>query len=762
MGNLPQDPKASCDPGAPADCEPPNLRLHANPFVTKLNPDGTALAYSTYLGGYGDDAAFGIAVDSAGQAYVTGVADSVNFPGTAEGTIPGFPNTGPTGRYVAHPTCPNCGSHLNGILPPYNSDTPPQFSDAFITKLNAAGNALIYSTYLGGSGDDVAHGLVHSTRAGAHGVYLSGLTGSQDLPPPPDACPPGTSPCPPPPPSPWFKFPVTADAFQSVHAPGRTQRCDGLPSTSTADDYPCSPLPANPSEDAFIVRLNDNADESPAAPIGSGGVTAPDFSISANPSSLSIPLGGPGAGTGGFTVATSSAGGFTGPVSLTASVTPASGLAVSPTSTTVSWGGTAYPATTFNLNATAPGTYSVSIVGTAGALTHTATVSVTVVAPDFSITANPNAVTFPMAGGSASFSVPTSAVGGLSQPLTITPAVTSGLTFTPTSATVSPGSTASFMVQASTSGTRNVTITGSCTACGLGGSNLSRTTVLKVTARPANFTLGASPTSVIVSRDGGSATSVVSISPVDNFTGPITLTNSWETSAPAGLSISPSGPVVKTGAPYSATTFTVTSTAAVVPGTYTVTITGKGGSPLLTRTRAITVVVPDHTGLRSPTINSSANSSGDGNGFEVTPTNAYADDGLFAVDNDSGASSSTSCTGSNKDSHRFYGYGVTIPAGRTVTGLEVRLDAKADSTTGTPKMCVQLSWNGGSSWTTIKSTPTLTTGELTYVLGKANDTWGRTWTAANFTNFQVRIINVSGSGTSDFFLDWVAVKVHYK
>jgi hypothetical protein len=118
--NLPQDPIAACGPNAPEDCIPPNKRLHANALVTKLNPTGTALSYSTYLGGYGDDAGFGITVDSAGQAYVTGIAESTNFPGTADsGTLTAvFPNVHPLGKYLAHPACPNCGAYLNGIMPP--------------------------------------------------------------------------------------------------------------------------------------------------------------------------------------------------------------------------------------------------------------------------------------------------------------------------------------------------------------------------------------------------------------------------------------------------------------------------------------------------------------------------------------------------------------------------------------------------------------------------------------------------------------------
>jgi hypothetical protein len=82
------------------------------------------------------------------------------------------------------------------------------------------------------------------------------------------------------------------------------------------------------------------------------------------------------------------------------------------------------------------------------------------------------------------------------------------------------------------------------------------------------------------------------------------------------------------------------------------------------------------------------------------------------------------------------------------------------SSTGAPKICVQLSWNGGTSWTTAKQTTTLTTSEATYTLGGAADTWGRTWTTSNFTNanFRVRIIDVASNTSRDFSLDWAAVQ----
>src|SRR5205823_12968071 len=86
-------------------------------FVAKLNPDGSALVYSTYLGGSGSEGNLSrIALDSNGNAYIVGISYSKNFP-TANAIQPANAGVGP---------------------------------DAFVTKLNATGNDLVYSTYLGG------------------------------------------------------------------------------------------------------------------------------------------------------------------------------------------------------------------------------------------------------------------------------------------------------------------------------------------------------------------------------------------------------------------------------------------------------------------------------------------------------------------------------------------------------------------------------------------------------------------------------------
>jgi hypothetical protein len=123
-------------------------------FVAKLSPSGSSLVYSTCLGGSGYDEAFGIAIDWAGRAHVAGSTKSSNFPAT-----PGTFDT----SYSA------------------SSGNP---EDAFVTKFDTTGSAVHYSTYLGGSGRDIATGIALD---GAGNAYLTGTTTSTNFPTTPGA-----------------------------------------------------------------------------------------------------------------------------------------------------------------------------------------------------------------------------------------------------------------------------------------------------------------------------------------------------------------------------------------------------------------------------------------------------------------------------------------------------------------------------------------------------------------------------------------------
>ena len=171
------------------------------------------------------------------------------------------------------------------------------------------------------------------------------------------------------------------------------------------------------------------------------------------------------------------------------------------------------------------------------------------------------------------------------------------------------------------------------------------------------------------------------------------------------------------------------------------------------------------TGFLAPSANAAQTSSaGDNNGYQTNPANAYNNNSVFAVDTNSGSNNNTSCTNAGKDKHQFYNYNFNLTPTAVVQGIQVQLDARADATNGAPKICVQISWDGGTTWTTAKNTTTLTSTEATYILGGTSDTWGRAWSAGNFsnTNFRVRVINVASNQQRDFSLDYIAVNVTYQ
>src|SRR5262249_55384265 len=180
-------------------------------YVTKINAAGTALVYSTYLGGSGEDSGHGIAVDSAGNAFVAGITNSQDFNirNAFQPTITGAAEDAFVAKISADGTKLLFSSYLGGsdidqafaialdsagdayvtgstsstnfniknALYSTNSSNATGRFDAFITKVKGDGSALVYSTYLGGSGLDEAYGIaVDST-----GVYVTGVTSSTNF-----------------------------------------------------------------------------------------------------------------------------------------------------------------------------------------------------------------------------------------------------------------------------------------------------------------------------------------------------------------------------------------------------------------------------------------------------------------------------------------------------------------------------------------------------------------------------------------------------
>jgi hypothetical protein len=186
-------------------------------FVAKLNPAGSGLAYATFLGGSDTDIGFGIAVDGADSAYVTGRTFSSNFPttpGAFDVSFNGFNDAfvlklNPAGSGLAYATflggsSSNTGAAdygaaiaVDGAGSAYvtgetaSSDFPttpgafdPSYNGAFVAKFNPTGSGLVYATFLGGGGTDRGYAI---TVDGAGSAYVTGETSSSNFPTTPRA-----------------------------------------------------------------------------------------------------------------------------------------------------------------------------------------------------------------------------------------------------------------------------------------------------------------------------------------------------------------------------------------------------------------------------------------------------------------------------------------------------------------------------------------------------------------------------------------------
>jgi hypothetical protein len=176
-------------------------------FISKLNADGSALVYSTYLGGIGNDYNGEIAVDGAGDAYITGGTNSANFPGTGTCVLSSslgqvfVSKLNPTGSQLLYSTCLGAGAggpikvddvgdaYVAGAAVTLFPTTPGAvkksysavsgLTNGFVCKLNADGSTLLYSTYLGGTVNDFVSALEIDPLGNA---YVTGYTQSSDFP----------------------------------------------------------------------------------------------------------------------------------------------------------------------------------------------------------------------------------------------------------------------------------------------------------------------------------------------------------------------------------------------------------------------------------------------------------------------------------------------------------------------------------------------------------------------------------------------------
>ena len=566
----------------------------SNGFVSKLNSTGKGLVYSTYLGG-SNDFATAVAVDSSGNAYVTGATQNANFPtttgafqtscGTSANCNGGLTDAfvtvfKPDGSGFVYSTFLGGGNadQGNGIavdaageafvagLTESNADFPTKSplqgafgggnQDAFVAKLNAAGSGLVYSTYLGGNEDDSATSIAVD---GGGNAYITGRTSSSDF---PTASPTQAS------------LDGVDDAFVSeIGATGSQLAFSTFlggslgENTSTAGVGAIGGIAVDSTGADVYVTGNTISTDFPvvAAEQGAngGGVDAfvarygqATFSIAA--SALSPATVNPGA-SATSTVTVAALNGFSSSVALTCAVSPSSANAptcgFSKASITP---GTSSTLTVSTTASTVGGAYTIVVTGTFGGLAHTSVVMLGV--SDFTISASALAPAAVDPGSAATSTVTVGALNGFGNPVALTCSVVPATTTPPTCSydvtpLTPPGVSTLTVVTTSTTTPANYTVTATGTS---GGAAHAATLNLTVNG----YHIAATTPAAV--NAGASGVSTVTLTALSGYNLPVTLTcvvTGTGSPLPACNAASFStNPVTPTGGG-AQTTLTVTTTA---------------------------------------------------------------------------------------------------------------------------------------------------------------------------------------------------------
>jgi len=321
---------------------------------------------------------------------------------------------------------------------------------------------------------------------------------------------------------------------------------------------------------------------------------SPDFSISANPASLSITSGSSSTST----ITLTSLNSFAGTVTLSSTGSPAGlSLSLNPSSVSLSSGGTGSSTLTVSTQSSTPaGIYTVTVTGSSGTLSHSATIQVSVKnAQDFSITENPASITI-QRGASSSSTITATSLNGFSGTVTLTDSISPATSNPPvislssSSLTLSSGGSASSTLSITTSSS---TTSGSYTisVTGTSGSLSHSVTIGLTVSQTADYSLTSSPSTVNILA-GSSGTSTLTAASLGGFSGTVSL--SVSTGAGLTATVNPTSIVVGSGGT-GTSTLTVSSSTI---GSYTVTVTGTSGS--LAHSVSVTVVVSDFSISISP------------------------------------------------------------------------------------------------------------------------------------------------------------------
>ena len=630
-----------------------------NAFVTKINASGSALVYSTYLGGSGSDGGSGIAVDASGNVYVTGNTSSTNFPkvnalqstlaGNYNGFVTKFNATGSAliystylggsggdqGNGIAVDASGN--AYVTGITSSFDFPTVNALQsayagtyDAFVSEINANGSALIYSTYLGGSNRDFGLGIAADPSGNA---YVTGNTSSTNFPTANalqaalggrgagiNAFVTKISPIV------VGDFTGTFDTFNQRVAPGQSAVYDltiiplygftgnvmlaasNLPvgtavsfapqtviggSGTTAITVQTSTFTPQNSYDITLTATSGTLVHSTAITINVGAIG--DFIGSFDHGTATVAPGG----SATYTLTLTPLYGFTANVTLSASGLPA-GATASFSPVTVVGGSGSSTLTVSTTNSTPTGLYPFTVVGTTPGLSHSTSINLLVGAPDFTGSINP---TFQAVapGGSAQYTLTLKTIGTQPFGSVVTPTVSglpAGVTATFNPATINPDAGGSAVLTLATSAsTPQGTVTPLVTAAGNGQSHGANVTLsVSTAATTGDFSGNFSPMAATASPSSP-ATYTLTLTSSGGFNGNVALGVSglpYDTVA----SFSPS--VVPGASGTSVLTVSVAST--TPPGIYTINVNATSGSTLShTTSLTLLVGVVDFTGTITPT-----------------------------------------------------------------------------------------------------------------------------------------------------------------
>ncbi len=421
-----------------------NLAGGVDAFITKFDPTGANLVYSTYLGGKLDDTVSAINVDSVGSAYITGATFSTDFP-------------------TAKPI----------------QDKNKGISDVFVSVLDSTGSNFVYSTYLGGRAQDASLAMAIDKNGT---VYVTGSSISSDFPttnafqrasggnsdaflvkitndvapatpdfsltitPNTQTISPGNA----------TSFTINSRAINGFNQPigltaTSTPTNSGLTtsfSNSTIMAGTSTTLTVNAASNlgpsTFSIAITATAGQIVRTLTATVNITAPDFSISIEPNSQTVVVGNKAS----FTIKTKAINGFNQPIILAATTSPSeTSLTSSFSSNTINPDGSS--TLTINTSANTPlNTFTVTIAGLANQLVRTTTATLitanTPPAPDFSLNINPNQLTVKRKQ-SGTFNININRIGGFSGSITLSAPDTKAMKIILTPSTQSTsGNVASF------------------------------------------------------------------------------------------------------------------------------------------------------------------------------------------------------------------------------------------------------------------------------------------------------------------------------